>query len=453
MKKTTGNKWALSLAAFVTFGLALPAAAQEEPPPPFECDNQFGQCGTPEQSGGGGGCGGGGSILINNTDLGDTYQYADDYDDDGIEDPYDNCPRVTNTDQGDADSDGVGDACDSCVGEVNPEQADLDGDGFGDVCDDDKDGDGVTDTGDNCPDVPNPPSGDSDAQPDADGDGQGDACDEDIDGDGMANLEDPCPLNASVSQPSEDQLAACFPDSDGDGVGDHDPVRPDNCPTIYNADQADADQDGQGDACDADDDDDGVTDVRDNCPTAANAEQGDQDRDGVGDACDDNYCYVVFGDDANCLDPEAEFRVYSPSRLARTGEPVRLRLFANRFNQAMRYTWVLKSAPSGSGAAVEKAKGTVTVSTPFEYHYLSEKVATIVPDVPGTYVVEVSAQSVFEDQVSKVVGSKHVFETSLTVEGPVVAEGCSNNAAGQTTGLMGLAGVLAGLFVSRRRRR
>ena len=46
----------------------------------FECDNNFGDCGTPEQSGGGGG--GGGSVLVTNTDLGDTYQHADDYDDD-----------------------------------------------------------------------------------------------------------------------------------------------------------------------------------------------------------------------------------------------------------------------------------------------------------------------------------------------------------------------------------
>ena len=45
--------------------------------PDAECSG--GACGTPKQSGGGGcGCGGG-SILINNTDLGDTYQYADDF--------------------------------------------------------------------------------------------------------------------------------------------------------------------------------------------------------------------------------------------------------------------------------------------------------------------------------------------------------------------------------------
>ena len=52
---------------------------------PLECDNNYGECGTPEMSGGGN-AGGGGAILINNTDLGDTYQSADDYDDDGVED-------------------------------------------------------------------------------------------------------------------------------------------------------------------------------------------------------------------------------------------------------------------------------------------------------------------------------------------------------------------------------
>ena len=46
------------------------------------------------------------SILVAQTDLGDTYQNADDYDNDGHEDPYDNCVRYYNPDQGDADGDG-----------------------------------------------------------------------------------------------------------------------------------------------------------------------------------------------------------------------------------------------------------------------------------------------------------------------------------------------------------
>ena len=49
------------------------------------------------------------------------------------------------------------------------------------------------------------------------------------------------------------------PDGDGDGVAD----ATDNCPAVPNADQANADGDDDGDACDPDDDNDGVPDVDD----------------------------------------------------------------------------------------------------------------------------------------------------------------------------------------------
>ena len=82
-------------------------------------------------------------------------------------------------------------------------------------------------------------------------------------------------------------LAACEPpppplDTDNDGVPDED----DNCPTFANADQADNEGDGLGDACDPDDDNDGVPDTSDNCPLNANPAQEDFDSDGAGDACD-----------------------------------------------------------------------------------------------------------------------------------------------------------------------
>ena len=114
----------------------------------YECDNNYGDCGTPNQSGGGGG---GGSVLISNTDLGDTYQNADDFDDDGVEDPSDNCMRLSNPDQFDRDGDGIGDACDNCLYIHNALQKDYDYDGFGDVCDDDDDDDGLEDFEDSCP--------------------------------------------------------------------------------------------------------------------------------------------------------------------------------------------------------------------------------------------------------------------------------------------------------------
>jgi hypothetical protein len=81
-------------------------------------------------------------------------------------------------------------------------------------------------------------------------------------------------------------------DADGDTVGD----ACDNCPAEPNVDQADADLDGLGDACDnctdvsnadqADADGDTVGDACDNCPIESNPDQADLDADGVGDACD-----------------------------------------------------------------------------------------------------------------------------------------------------------------------
>ncbi|MDO8551914.1 MAG: thrombospondin type 3 repeat-containing protein [bacterium] len=70
-------------------------------------------------------------------------------------------------------------------------------------------------------------------------------------------------------------------DTDGDGI----PNILDNCLSVANADQKDADGNGRGDLCD-DFDRDGIPNAKDNCPNDPNVNQMDTDGDGIGDVCD-----------------------------------------------------------------------------------------------------------------------------------------------------------------------
>ena len=241
-----------------------------------------------------------------------------DADGDGVADPDDNCPMVSNADQSDNDGNGLGDVCDDDVdGDGVADEIDCDpldtsiAFSIGDTCNDgnpntamdtitmscmcigtliDTDGDGVTDGEDNCPSIANTD------QVDFDGDGIGDICDSDDDNDGVLDMADCDPFDGSnafsIGDACDDGNAMTLNDMvnvncvcqgeapadiDGDGIPDAD----DNCPSTANTDQLDLDGDGIGDICDDDDDNDGVADEVDCDPLNASIALS------IGDACDD----------------------------------------------------------------------------------------------------------------------------------------------------------------------
>ncbi len=137
------------------------------------------------------------------------------------------------------------------------------------------------------------PDRDSDGVPDVIP-GQLTGSDDDFDGDGTPNAEDPYPYQdehptEEGDTPSSSQSNPC--------TGGETQDCSDNCPDVANADQADSDGDGIGDACQDsggsggidDADEDGIPDTEDNCPNTYNPGQEDDDSDNIGNVCDDDY--------------------------------------------------------------------------------------------------------------------------------------------------------------------
>lgn len=218
--------------------------------------------------------------------------FINDKDGDEILDSKDNCSRIYNPDQQDLDRDGKGDLCDLCI--TDPTN--------------DIDRDSICGGEDNCPKDFNP------YQEDTDNDGIGNACDVMTCGNNKREGYEVCDGSNSLSPHAtclEDCSGVicdqgyskfgdiCDLDEDGDFVADS----TDNCNTLYNPDQANADNDQYGDACDwcpddpkNDEDADGYCvgsrfsgprlGGNDNCPTVSNPDQANADGDQYADACD-----------------------------------------------------------------------------------------------------------------------------------------------------------------------
>ncbi len=237
---------------------------------------------------------------------------APDADQDGIADPCDACTDLDNDGFGDPGFAANTCALDGCPSD--PDKGTPGACGCG-VADTDNDHDGTANCKDKCPSDPAKTAlgacGCGIADTDTDDDGLPDCTDPctDTDGDGFGDpgfaastcTTDACPADAQKGAPGTCGCGVADTDTDHDGTPDcqdrcpDDPAktRPGGCGCGVS--DADADGDGApdcGDTCpddaENDADNDGICGNLDNCPAAANADQADTDGDGAGDACDDS---------------------------------------------------------------------------------------------------------------------------------------------------------------------
>jgi Bacterial TSP3 repeat/Thrombospondin type 3 repeat len=140
-------------------------------------------------------------------------------------------------------------------------------------------------------------------------------------------------------------------DEDRDGRG----FSQDNCPEIANADQADTDGDGQGNACDADDDGDGLSDAVE-AQLGLNPTNADMDGDGRGDRVD--ACPRRAGTGADGCPQAATLGARRPKAISIRVTPRRDLRRPHRFRIRGAVT-----PPNGLSIAQACPRGTVVVTT------------------------------------------------------------------------------------------
>jgi formylglycine-generating enzyme required for sulfatase activity len=172
---------------------------------------------------------------------------------------------------------------------------------------------------------------------------------------------------------------------------------------VPNTDQADADADGRGDACDLcpqdpfdDADGDSICATIDNCPTLANPQQQDVDGDGVGDACTfvpvdgglfwiaatevTNEQYVAFLNAVAAADPNGLFDLQMATDprggIARSGADGEYAYFTRpdmerkpvnfvSWSDAARYVnWLANGSPAGAQDGGTTESGTYDMTEP-----------------------------------------------------------------------------------------
>jgi hypothetical protein len=184
------------------------------------------------------------------------------------------------------------------------------GSGTGQTCNEDTDGDGYSDwdelsAGSDAQDAGSTPEaawypGTCADGVDNDLDGQADSADDSCGSECVFPADAGPPAGGGATPPSQ----PCIADGDSDGIDDgteemlgSDPGDPDSTPEHLwfpdsCADGADNDGDALADAadpgCQPDADGDGLPDSADNCPEAWNPDQADANNDGTGDACQDS---------------------------------------------------------------------------------------------------------------------------------------------------------------------